>query len=322
MLGYAAVHRWWWLINPRSSLAPRFHSRANVQPHARPPVSTSARRSPFEHRMMGPRKINIKSGAYFTWVCDSLVLNVPLYNPNNSVRRRHFFLFDMSSNTSEGGSSTTWMPGKSGSSFIFCGRVLYAHSTIASKRSAFVVSFMKPTLAPEIAARRASGGPHTRVSWRYSPSTNVRGVKTFSSTLRHPLQAEAIFALVEICLANLRLASNRCGQELSPTQPSLRSQPRFGRGRFGLNRPFKIKQLVQPSRNLAPFFIAYCRLAGVFGASMRIVQISHDECKELLNRVSVGRLACSLEDQPYVVPVCFAYEPEVPLCVLHTRAKD
>jgi nitroimidazol reductase NimA-like FMN-containing flavoprotein (pyridoxamine 5'-phosphate oxidase superfamily) len=43
---------------------------------------------------------------------------------------------------------------------------------------------------------------------------------------------------------------------------------------------------------------------------MRIVEISHDECKELLNRVSVGRLASSLEDQPYVVPVCFAYEPE------------
>src|SRR4051812_16091111 len=36
--------------------------------------------------------------------------------------------------------------------------------------------------------------------------------------------------------------------------------------------------------------------------SMRIVEISHDECKELLNRVSVGRLACSVESQPYVVP--------------------
>ena len=43
---------------------------------------------------------------------------------------------------------------------------------------------------------------------------------------------------------------------------------------------------------------------------MRIVELSHHECKELLNRVSVGRLACSLENQPYVVPVCFAYEPE------------
>jgi nitroimidazol reductase NimA-like FMN-containing flavoprotein (pyridoxamine 5'-phosphate oxidase superfamily) len=43
---------------------------------------------------------------------------------------------------------------------------------------------------------------------------------------------------------------------------------------------------------------------------MRIVEISQDECKGLLNRVSVGRLACSLEDQPYVVPTCFVYEPE------------
>jgi len=43
---------------------------------------------------------------------------------------------------------------------------------------------------------------------------------------------------------------------------------------------------------------------------MRIVEISHDECKDLLNRVSVGRLACSVENQPYVVPTCFVYEPE------------
>jgi len=43
---------------------------------------------------------------------------------------------------------------------------------------------------------------------------------------------------------------------------------------------------------------------------MRIVELSQAECKELLNRVSVGRLACSFENQPYVVPVCFAYEPE------------
>jgi uncharacterized protein len=43
---------------------------------------------------------------------------------------------------------------------------------------------------------------------------------------------------------------------------------------------------------------------------MRIVEISPSECKELLGRVSVGRLACALENQPYVVPVCFSYEPE------------
>ena len=43
---------------------------------------------------------------------------------------------------------------------------------------------------------------------------------------------------------------------------------------------------------------------------MRIVEISQEECRTLLNRVLVGRLACSLENQPYVVPVCFAYEPK------------
>ena len=43
---------------------------------------------------------------------------------------------------------------------------------------------------------------------------------------------------------------------------------------------------------------------------MRIVAISEPECSELLKRVSIGRLACSLDDQPYVVPVAFAYEPD------------
>jgi nitroimidazol reductase NimA-like FMN-containing flavoprotein (pyridoxamine 5'-phosphate oxidase superfamily) len=43
---------------------------------------------------------------------------------------------------------------------------------------------------------------------------------------------------------------------------------------------------------------------------MRIVEISQDECKDLLNRTSVGRLACSLENQPYVVPMCFVYESD------------
>jgi nitroimidazol reductase NimA-like FMN-containing flavoprotein (pyridoxamine 5'-phosphate oxidase superfamily) len=41
---------------------------------------------------------------------------------------------------------------------------------------------------------------------------------------------------------------------------------------------------------------------------MRIVPMSEGECIELLQRVPVARLACSLNDQPYVVPVCFAYE--------------
>ena len=43
---------------------------------------------------------------------------------------------------------------------------------------------------------------------------------------------------------------------------------------------------------------------------MRIIPISQQECSELLQRVSIGRLACSLDDQPYVVPVAFSYEPD------------
>ena len=42
---------------------------------------------------------------------------------------------------------------------------------------------------------------------------------------------------------------------------------------------------------------------------MRIVAISRQECSQLLKRVSIGRLACSLDDQPYIVPVAFSYEP-------------
>jgi|ERR1700674_4169847 uncharacterized protein len=42
---------------------------------------------------------------------------------------------------------------------------------------------------------------------------------------------------------------------------------------------------------------------------MQIVPISEQECGKLLKRVSIGRLACSLDNQPYVVPVAFSYEP-------------
>jgi uncharacterized protein len=53
---------------------------------------------------------------------------------------------------------------------------------------------------------------------------------------------------------------------------------------------------------------------------MRIVEISEAESKELLGRVSVGRLGCALDNQPYVVPVAFAYDPEV-LYVFSTLGK-
>ena len=64
--------------------------------------------------------------------------------------------------------------------------------------------------------------------WRnIAISNNVGGVKTFSSTLRRRLLVERHFALVEICQTNpLGSPLIVAGQELSPTQPSLRSQPR------------------------------------------------------------------------------------------------
>jgi nitroimidazol reductase NimA-like FMN-containing flavoprotein (pyridoxamine 5'-phosphate oxidase superfamily) len=43
---------------------------------------------------------------------------------------------------------------------------------------------------------------------------------------------------------------------------------------------------------------------------MRIIAMSQQECGELLRRVPIGRLACSLDNQPYVVPVAFSYEPD------------
>lgn len=42
---------------------------------------------------------------------------------------------------------------------------------------------------------------------------------------------------------------------------------------------------------------------------MRTNAISQQNCNDLLKRASLGRLACSWNDQPYVVPVSFAYEP-------------
>src|SRR6266481_4212297 len=115
---------------------------------------SSAGKSPFEHRRMGPRKTNIKSGAYFTWVNDRFVLSVPLYNPNNSVPRRHFFLFDMSSNTSAGGSSTHLYAGEIWQvpDLLGQGGVCPLYNLL--KLLGFVVSAMRPTLPPGQAARR------------------------------------------------------------------------------------------------------------------------------------------------------------------------
>jgi nitroimidazol reductase NimA-like FMN-containing flavoprotein (pyridoxamine 5'-phosphate oxidase superfamily) len=39
--------------------------------------------------------------------------------------------------------------------------------------------------------------------------------------------------------------------------------------------------------------------------------MTENECGEILMRISIGRLACSHHDQPYIVPIYFAYEPEL-----------
>ena len=43
---------------------------------------------------------------------------------------------------------------------------------------------------------------------------------------------------------------------------------------------------------------------------MQIVEMTAKDCREILTRISVGRLGCSREDQPYVVPIYFVYVPD------------
>jgi len=43
---------------------------------------------------------------------------------------------------------------------------------------------------------------------------------------------------------------------------------------------------------------------------MRIDELNETECREILSRASSARLGCSLDDQPYVIPVGIAYEED------------
>jgi nitroimidazol reductase NimA-like FMN-containing flavoprotein (pyridoxamine 5'-phosphate oxidase superfamily) len=43
---------------------------------------------------------------------------------------------------------------------------------------------------------------------------------------------------------------------------------------------------------------------------MRITEMTLKECREILARTGFGRLGCSRNNQPYVVPIYFAYEPD------------
>jgi len=42
---------------------------------------------------------------------------------------------------------------------------------------------------------------------------------------------------------------------------------------------------------------------------MVINEMTEQECNTLLASASLGRLGCSLDNQPYVIPIHFAYEP-------------
>ena len=41
---------------------------------------------------------------------------------------------------------------------------------------------------------------------------------------------------------------------------------------------------------------------------MEVHEMSAEECKAVLEHASLGRLGCSCENQPYVVPIHFAYD--------------
>ncbi len=40
---------------------------------------------------------------------------------------------------------------------------------------------------------------------------------------------------------------------------------------------------------------------------MRILELTKKECFEALTRLTIGRLACARDNQPYIVPIHFAY---------------
>ena len=53
-----------------------------------------------------------------------------------------------------------------------------------------------------------------------------------------------------------------------------------------------------------------CGLQSLGGADVLIHEMSTQECHELLIRLGTGRLGCARNNQPYVVPIYFAYEPD------------
>lgn len=48
----------------------------------------------------------------------------------------------------------------------------------------------------------------------------------------------------------------------------------------------------------------------LFSIRMLIKELTDMGCREFLAKASIARLGCSFDDQPYVVPICIAYEAE------------
>ena len=43
---------------------------------------------------------------------------------------------------------------------------------------------------------------------------------------------------------------------------------------------------------------------------MRITKMQDRDCRDALARLGFGRLGCARDNQPYIVPIYFAYEPD------------
>jgi nitroimidazol reductase NimA-like FMN-containing flavoprotein (pyridoxamine 5'-phosphate oxidase superfamily) len=43
---------------------------------------------------------------------------------------------------------------------------------------------------------------------------------------------------------------------------------------------------------------------------MRIIKMEDGNCRDTLARLGFGRLGCARDNQPYIVPIYFAYEPD------------
>ena len=43
---------------------------------------------------------------------------------------------------------------------------------------------------------------------------------------------------------------------------------------------------------------------------MQVHELTHAECEDILSRIQIGHLACSRDDQPYIVPIHFSFNAD------------